>query len=175
MIWPIEKSGNVRMSSTRRTVLVAISQLAAVSTLAGCGRRGGSDSAQARESDVELLAGLAYDILPFPELPPAQYLNAAQQILDLGSADVAAGLAKLREFSRDTAWRELPEGERLALLSSWEENAFFGVLRANTVRVLLRDPATFAIVGYGGPSIQLGGYLSRGFDDIDWLTAAPRK
>jgi len=163
------------MSSTRRTVLVAISQLAAVSTLAGCGRRGSSDAAQARESDVELLAGLAYDLLPFPELSPASYLNAAQQMLDLDSAEVVAGLAKLREVSRDTAWRELPEGERLALLSSWEGNSFFGVLRANTMRTLLRDPATFAIVGYGGPSIQLGGYLSRGFDDIDWLTAAPRK
>lgn len=163
------------MSPTRRTVLVAVSQLAAVSTLAACGRQGRSDAAQTRESDVELLAGLAYDILPFPELPPAPYLNAAQKILDLDSADVVAGLAKLREFSRDTAWRELPEGDRLSLLSSWKGNAFFDVMRTNTVRALLRDPATFAVVGYGGPSIQLGGYLGRGFDDIKWLTAAPRK
>ena len=163
------------MSPTRRTVLVAASQFAAVSALAACGRRRGSDTAQTRESDVDLLAGLAYDILPFPELPRASYLNAAQQILDLKDADVVAGLAKLREFTRDTAWRELPEGDRLSLLSSWEGKAFFGVMRTNTVRALLRDPATFAVVGYGGPSIQLGGYLGRGFDDIEWLTAAPRK
>lgn len=171
----MDKTRNVRMSSTRRKVLVAISQITAVSTLSACGRGGESVVAQSRESDVELLAGVAYDILPFPELPPAPYLNAAQQILDLDSADVVAGLAKLREFRRDTAWRELPEGDRLALLSSWEGNAFFALLRATTVRALLRNPATFAIVGYGGPSIQLGGYLSRGFDDIDWLTAAARK
>ena len=160
------------MSSTRRKFLRAISQLTAVLALVGCGRKEAPAAAKSRESDLNLLAGVAYDLLPFSELPPASYLKAAQQIMDLNSADVVAGLAKLHEFSRGTAWQDLPEADRLALLSSWQDSSFFGVVRANTVRALLRDPAAFAVVGYGGPSIQLGGYLNRGFDDITWLTAA---
>lgn len=160
------------MSSKRRKFLVAISHLAAVSALAACGRKEVPAAEKSGESDLDLLAGVAYDLLPFSELPPASYRKAAQQIMDLNNADVVAGLAKLREFSRSTAWRDLPEADRLTLLSSWQDSSFFSVLRANTVRALLRDPATFAIVGYGGPSIQLGGYLNRGFDDITWLSAA---
>jgi hypothetical protein len=29
----------------------------------------------------------------------------------------------------------------------------------------------FDLVGYGGSAIEQGGYINRGFDDIDWLEA----
>ena len=57
------------MSSTRRKFLRAISQLTAVLALVGCGRKEAPAAAKSRESDLNLLAGVAYDLLPFSELP----------------------------------------------------------------------------------------------------------
>jgi hypothetical protein len=163
------------VSTTRRKVLIAISQLATAATLASCTRSAGYAAAAEGESDLELLASVAYDILPYAELPPKLYVAAAQQILGSKDDTVLVGLAKLRAASHDTAWKDIPEVERVAILSSQQGSPFFGVVRASTVRVLLRDPAMFAIVGYGGSSMQYGGYIGRGFDDINWLPASPGK
>lgn len=162
------------MSATRRKVLIAISQLATAATLLSC--TGFADRAATDGNpNLELLAGVAYDILPYSELSPQLYIKVAQQILELKDNNVAAGLQKLRDASHNAAWRDVPEAERVAILSSLHDSPFFGVVRANTLQVLLRDPATFAIVGYGGSSIQYGGYIRRGFNDINWLPASTNK
>jgi hypothetical protein len=57
-------------------------------------------------------------------------------------------------------------------LASLEGTPFFAALRAGTVEVLYRSPEVFALVGYGGSAIEYGGYLNRGFDEIDWLPQA---
>lgn len=158
------------MNTTRRQILLAISQLAAATALVACGRsprQTGSGPA-----DVELLASVAYDILPFPELAPAVYVQAASQVLDTGGEDVAAGLLQLREAAAGTAWKELGDATRINVLTSMQESPFFRTLRGATIQVVLRDPTARAIVGYGGPAIEQGGYLHRGFDDISWLPAA---
>jgi len=38
-----------------------------------------------------------------------------------------------------------------------------------TAEIVMRDPALWKTLGYQGSSIEHGGYLYRGFDDIDWL------
>ena len=163
------------MSTTRRQVLITISQLATAATLVSCTRSADQAAATVGNSNLELLAGVAYDILPYAELPPDLYVKAAQQILDLKDNNVVAGLEKLRDASHNAAWKDVPEVERVAILSSMQDSPFFGVVRAKTLQVLLRDPATFAIVGYGGSSIRYGGYIRRGFDDINWLPASTNK
>ena len=163
------------MSTTRRQILITISQLATAAALVSCTRSADQAAATASSPNLELLASVAYDILPFAELPAALYIKAAQQILDLKDNHVIAGLETLRAANRNVAWKDVPEAERVAILSSVQHSPFFAVVRANTLQVLLRDPATFAVVGYGGPSIQYGGYLLRGFNDINWLPAATSK
>jgi hypothetical protein len=163
------------VSTTRRKVLITISQLATAATLASCTRSADQAAATAGNTDLDLLASIAYDILPYAELSPGLYVSAAQQILDLKDNSVAAGLEKLRDASHNAAWKDVPEAERVAILSSLQHSPFFGVVRAKTLQVLLREPATFAIVGYGGSSIQYGGYINFGFNDISWLPGSQRK
>ena len=163
------------MSTTRRKVLITISQLATAATLLSCTRSADQAAETPGNPNLELLAGVAYDILPYAELPSALYVKAAQQILDVKDNNVVAGLEKLRAASHNAAWNSVAEAERVAILSSLQDSPFFRVIRSNTLQVLLRDPATFAIVGYGGSSIQYGGYLGRGFDDINWLPASTNK
>lgn len=157
--------------STRRQILLAISHLATAATLVSCSRSEDSPAVAGGNADLELLASVAYDILPYAGMPADAYVRAAQQILDLDDDDVPAGLQTLRDASNDVPWKDVAEARRVAILTSLQDSPFFSVVRTNTLQVLLRDPATFAIVGYGGSTIQHGGYLTRGFNDITWLPA----
>lgn len=162
------------MPTTRRQLLIAIAQLASAASaasLAACSRSA-DKAAAAGSADLELLASVAYDILPYTDLPAESYVSAARKILDMNDATVAAGLKELRAASHDTPWKDVAEAERIVILKSLQDTPFFAVVRVTTVQTLLRDPATFAIVGYGGSTVQYGGYLNRGFDDISWLPAS---
>ena len=46
---------------------------------------------------------------------------------------------------------------------------FFGFIRRTTVLNFYDDPEVWDIFGYEGESFSKGGYLHRGFNDLDWL------
>lgn len=50
-----------------------------------------------------------------------------------------------------------------------EQTAFFKKCRGDLVVSLYNQPAVWAKLGYEGSSAEHGGYIHRGFDDIDWL------
>jgi hypothetical protein len=160
----------------RREVLLAISQLAMATTLAACSEAPETAAPVAAtapaDTDLELLASVAYDLFPFAGLTPALYVQVGERLLQSGNPLVPEGLTQLREFSDGTSWKELDEAARTSLLASIEDTPFFGLLRATTIEVLYRSTETFALVGYGGSAIEYGGYVNRGFDEIDWLPDA---
>jgi hypothetical protein len=61
------------------------------------------------------------------------------------------------------------EADRVALLRNIEETKFFRTLRADLVVSLYNQPEIWPKFGYEGSSAEYGGYLNRGFNDIDWL------
>jgi len=167
------------MLSSRRQVLLTISQLIAAGGLAACG--GAETNTQGhdinptappearQESNLQLLAGIAYDLFPFDDLDPMLYVTIAQRMLDLDSPAVTEALAMLQENNGSTPWLELDETQRIELLSMLEQGAFFTTMRATAIEVLFRNPEVFALLGYGGSAIEQGGYINRGFADITWL------
>ena len=46
---------------------------------------------------------------------------------------------------------------------------FFALVHATTVVALYDDHEVWDLLGYEGSSFDKGGYLDRGFDDLDWL------
>jgi hypothetical protein len=66
-------------------------------------------------------------------------------------------------------WVDLDAGARRAVLGRLEKTAFFPILRTKIITALYGDPAVQKLFGYGGSSAEFGGYIKRGFDDIDWL------
>ena len=60
----------------------------------------------------------------------------------------------------------------LSLLRRVEDLEFFGFIRRTTVLNLYGDPDVLKALGYEGESFSQGGYLHRGFDDLDWLPKA---
>lgn len=77
-----------------------------------------------------------------------------------GAADAAHGRPYL-----DVGW----EADRVALLRALEASPFFQRVRGALVTGLYDNKEVWAVLGYEGESASKGGYLKRGFDDIDWL------
>jgi len=65
----------------------------------------------------------------------------------------------------ETGW----EADRVALLRDIEDTDFFGAIRGGLVVGLYNQPAVWEKLDYEGPSFDKGGYLYRGFDNINWL------
>ena len=53
-----------------------------------------------------------------------------------------------------------------------ESSAFFQTVRGTTVVSLYNNPLVWRHFGYEGPSYGFGGYIHRGFDDLNWLKDA---
>jgi hypothetical protein len=64
------------------------------------------------------------------------------------------------------------EAERVALLQAIEQTAFFKAMRSDLVVSLYNQEELWPKFGYEGSSAEKGGYINRGFNDIDWLTKA---
>jgi hypothetical protein len=54
-----------------------------------------------------------------------------------------------------------------------EGSVHFELLRSTAVVELYDNPLVWKAFGYEGPSVHLGGYVDRGFDDLDWLPDPP--
>ena len=65
----------------------------------------------------------------------------------------------------DVKW----EGQRVALLRSIEQDPFFQRVRGALIGGIYGNPEVWPLFGYEGPSFEKGGYIERGFNDIDWL------
>lgn len=61
------------------------------------------------------------------------------------------------------------EDERVVLLKDIEATPFFKKVQGDLVTGLYNNKKLWPLFGYEGSSWQKGGYLHRGFDDIDWL------
>ena len=42
-------------------------------------------------------------------------------------------------------------------------------MRSTAVVEIYSDPNTWKLLGYEGPSFAQGGYIDRGFNDLEWL------
>jgi len=54
-----------------------------------------------------------------------------------------------------------------------EDSDYFNLVRATAVVALYDNPLLWKALGYEGPAVHLGGYVDRGFDDLDRLPDPP--
>jgi hypothetical protein len=115
-------------------------------------------------------------MFPHDALPDDCYAKVVRQIeADAGGdPDVAAtveeGVAQLDDGQR---FVELDADAQLEVLKRNEDSAFFALLKATAVVELYDNPVVWKAFGYEGPSAHLGGYVDRGFADLDWLPDPP--
>jgi hypothetical protein len=82
---------------------------------------------------------------------------------------VVNGVRALNARAAGGGWLGLEKEAQIAALRAIEDGAFFAAVRAGVRDRLYASPAVWAAIGYPGSSLEFGGYLNRGYGDIDWL------
>lgn len=159
-----------------RTSGIAIAALAAGgSMIVGPGQAWAMAAANLDPHTAQTLLVMAHDLFPHDDRLGVRYYATVVEGLDKAAGSDPALARVLREgvAALDAAhgmpWVELSEGGREAVLRSMEKTEFFTTVRAKTITGLYGNPLVYHMFNYGGPSVQLGGYIDRGFDDIGWL------
>ena len=170
----IEKKG-----LTRRALLGRAAAAGALS-VTGLGFIAAPNAAWAMEVSVitpaqmATLLQMARDIYPHDKVPDQYYAVAvkgydAEDKKDLVAAGIAeldaAAVAQGHADYLSIGWEE----DRVKVLQAVESTVFFQTVRSGLVTGLYNQKEIWPIFGYQGESFSQGGYIDRGFDDIDWL------
>ena len=168
-----------RTGLTRRALLGRAVAAGAL-TVTGVGFIAAPNAAWALEVSVitpaqmATLMQMARDIYPHDKVPDLNYAVAvkgydaddkkdmvAAGIAELDAAAVAQGHADYVSIG----WEE----DRVKVLQAIETTPFFQAIRGGLVTGLYNQKEVWPIFGYEGESFSKGGYIDRGFDDINWL------
>jgi hypothetical protein len=125
--------------------------------------------------ETATLIRVARDIYPHDHVPDRFYAIAVKGY-DTQAAENAemkamlqAGLADL-DSRAGGSYRALGwEDDRVAILRDVADTPFFQTVRGGLVTGLYNQQELWPLFGYEGESYSKGGYIDRGFDDIEWL------
>jgi hypothetical protein len=123
---------------------------------------------------AETVAALARTLYPHVALPDSVYARVPAKIDEAAREDAAQaqtvndGVADL-DRRGDQPFVERSAEQQLADAKAIEGSDFFELVRSTAVVEIYSDPQTWTLLGYEGPSFAQGGYLNRGFNDLDWL------
>lgn len=122
------------------------------------------------------LIQMARDIYPHDQVPDKFYAIAVKGYDEQASKDpthrdlIENGIADLDMKSGDGGYIALGwEEDRVKVLQQIEATPFFQTIRGGLVVGLYNQKDLWPIFGYEGESYSKGGYIARGFDDIEWL------
>jgi hypothetical protein len=102
---------------------------------------------------------------PHDAVPDEVYARVSEKLAEAteSAGVIAEGVAGLAGFTDKSPL------EQTQALHEIEGSEFFELVRSTAVVEIYSDPRTWAAFGYEGPSFDKGGYIDRGFDDLDWL------
>jgi hypothetical protein len=151
----------------------------AVATGADLSEAWANDATTLAPSTMKTLVKIARDIYPHDFLGDSYYITAVKPWDGKAAKDPAfksmaeEGVRRLDQDAHDRhklSYVEVPwEVDRVALLKGIEHTDFFKTLRPDLVVTLYNQEALWPKFGYEGSSAEHGGYIKRGFNDIDWL------
>src|SRR4051794_38781766 len=156
----------------------------AIATSAGLGLSDAwaDDAAALTPATLKTLVKVARDIYPHDFLGDSYYITAIKPWDGKAAKDPAVkslisdGITRLDQNARDrhkVAYAEVPwEADRVVLLKEIEQSDFFQKVRGDLIVSLYNQKEVWPRFGYEGSSAEHGGYINRGFADIDWLPKA---
>lgn len=131
-----------------------------------------SDNACAlSQHEKETLVQVARTLFPHKSLSNDVYVNVVNNLVNKKDASLLR-LLKSGVKSLDIGsieWLTRNEIEQISTLKKLEQGKFFQLMHKTTIETLYRDPRVWQYIGYQGSAIEHGGYVHRGFNDIDWL------
>ena len=118
------------------------------------------DTATLSDQAVQAIVRAARAMYPHDALSDDVYRRVAGKLAEAAAEDSEAA------STIDSGVEAMGDGDDLSAI---EGTPFFELVRSTAVVEVYSDQRTWDMLGYEGPSFDKGGYLERGFDDLDWL------
>jgi hypothetical protein len=138
-----------------------------------------ADATTLTPTTMKTLVKVARDIYPHDFLVDSYYITAVKPWDGKAAKDPAVkalledGVQRLDKDALNRhklAYVQVPwEADRIVLLKGIEQTDFFQKVRSDLVVSLYNQEELWPKFGYEGSSAEHGGYINRGFNDIDWL------
>lgn len=134
------------------------------------GVAGGSDDVSLDPHQQAVLVRLLRVMYPHPSFPDGPYHRTSQAIQEAaGAAEILpAGLADL-DAAAGGDFTATGDDQALSLVTDRSSSDLVTLVHSTSVVALYDDHEVWELLGYEGASFEKGGYLNRGFDDLDWL------
>ncbi len=136
------------------------------------------DAADLRPEEVRTLLKFTRDLFPHDRLDDSFYARAVAALQQEAAKDastrrlLSVGIDQLNRLAATSSGKPYAdlsdEAARVAIIKKIETGAFFNKVYNDAIVGLYNQPEVWPKFGYEGPSSAKGGYLHRGFSDIDW-------
>lgn len=168
------KGGITRRELLSRATAASASFVVGGSFVASADAAWAMETAVLQPETMATLIQMARDIYPHDHVGDEFYAVAVKGYdTEEAAPGIEAGIASLNAAARGKGhgsylamgW----ERDRVDILRAMENSPFFQQIRGGLVTGLYNQKAVWPLFGYEGESYSQGGYIDRGFDDINWL------
>ncbi len=168
------KGGMTRRELLSRATAASASFVVGGSFVASADAAWAMETAVLQPETMATLIQMARDIYPHDHVGDQFYAVAVKGYdTEEAAPGIEAGIAALNAAARGKGhgsylamgW----ERDRVDILRAMENSPFFQQIRGGLVTGLYNQKAVWPLFGYEGESYSQGGYIDRGFDDINWL------
>ncbi len=162
-------------TSRRRFLVAAIACSGLISSGMGAALlRASSAWAQAANTNADELTRMARLLFPHDGIADAVYAEVIDSILsdaanDASMTDMLKQAVAALNATQNSNWFEIGADDQIKSMMLVENEPFFAASQSGVRARFYNHPKVWEHIGYPGSSVEYGGYVDRGFDDIDWL------
>jgi hypothetical protein len=121
--------------------------------------------------ELRTLTAMVRQMFPHERFPDGPYERCAVAIREAAADDVRTKAQLEQGLGELTARRftEMDPHAAMACLKEISGSSFFAFVRATVITTLYDDREVWSLLGYEADSFAKGGWIDRGFNDLDWL------
>ena len=126
------------------------------------------------KDEGQALMAMGRTLYPHKKLPDAVYALLAKDLDGKADPALRAGIKALDEAAGGS-FAKASAAKRLQVVKAIEGTPFFNTVRGQCVTSLYDNDMAYAVFGYPGSAWEKGGYITRGFQDLKWLSAPSKE
>lgn len=162
-------------TSRRRFLVATIAYSGLLSSGMGAALlRASSAWARSADGNADDLTRMARLLFPHDGIANDVYADVIDDVLSAAAGDSSMmktldNAVTALNAAQNGDWFDAGEVDQIAAMQAVENEAFFVAISGGVSARFYNHPKVWEHIGYPGSSVEFGGYVDRGFDDIDWL------
>jgi hypothetical protein len=130
--------------------------------------------AQSANGNADELTRIARLLYPHDGIADAVYAEVIDSILwdsvnDVSMKEILNQAVTALNAAQNSNWFEIGADDQIKAMRVMQNEAFFAAIQGGVRARFYNHPKVWEHIGYPGSSVEYGGFVDRGFDDIDWL------